>query len=74
MTAQAPLSVAPFLQTPACPSEAPGAVLPFSLNYSRYVQRLAQARAGWAERVQAAAAGPISVAWLSARFGELFEA
>ncbi|WP_347333730.1 hypothetical protein [Ralstonia pseudosolanacearum] len=27
MTAQAPLSVAPFLQTPACPSEAPGAVL-----------------------------------------------
>ncbi len=74
MTAQASLSVAPFLQTPARPSEAPGAALPFSLAYSRYVQRQAQARTGWAERVQAAAAGPIDVAWLSARFGALFEA
>ncbi|MFX4817106.1 hypothetical protein ABTB66_18010, partial [Acinetobacter baumannii] len=42
--------------------------------YSRYVQRLAQAREGWAERVQTAAARPVDAAWLSARFTELFDA
>ncbi|MFP3889023.1 bifunctional [glutamate--ammonia ligase]-adenylyl-L-tyrosine phosphorylase/[glutamate--ammonia-ligase] adenylyltransferase [uncultured Ralstonia sp.] len=72
MTTSTPAS--PFLQTPACPPDAPPAALPFARSYSRYVQRMAAAREGWAEQVQTAVAGLIDVAWLSARFGELFEA
>ena len=62
------LSTQPFLQAPARAPEAPFAALPFALAYSRYIQRLAQAREGWADRVHAAAGRPIDVAWLSARF------
>ncbi|WP_296229394.1 bifunctional [glutamate--ammonia ligase]-adenylyl-L-tyrosine phosphorylase/[glutamate--ammonia-ligase] adenylyltransferase [Ralstonia sp. UBA689] len=72
------LSAQPFLQAPACVPEAhaaaaPNTALPFALAYSRYVQRQAQAREGWAERTQAAVARPIDEAWLSARFAELFD-
>ncbi|MEW6316462.1 MAG: bifunctional glutamine synthetase adenylyltransferase/deadenyltransferase, partial [Pseudomonadota bacterium] len=67
------LSAQPFLQAPARAPEAPAAALPFALTYSRYLQRQAQARPGWAERVQAGAGRPIDVAWLSARFAELFD-
>lgn len=67
------LSTQPFLQAPARAPEAPFAALPFALAYSRYIQRLAQAREGWADRVHAAAGRPIDVAWLSARFAELFD-
>ncbi|MCO5400017.1 bifunctional [glutamate--ammonia ligase]-adenylyl-L-tyrosine phosphorylase/[glutamate--ammonia-ligase] adenylyltransferase [Ralstonia soli] len=67
------LSAQPFLQAPARAPDAPAAALPFALAYSRYLQRLAQAREGWAERVQAGAARPIDAAWLSARFTELFD-
>ena len=67
------LSAQPFLQAPARVPQAPAAALPFALAYSRYLQRQAQAREGWAEHVQAGAARPIDVAWLSARFTELFD-
>ncbi|CAJ0693340.1 bifunctional [glutamate--ammonia ligase]-adenylyl-L-tyrosine phosphorylase/[glutamate--ammonia-ligase] adenylyltransferase [Ralstonia mannitolilytica] len=67
------LSTQPFLQAPARAPQAPCAALPFALAYSRYIQRLAQAREGWADRVHAAAGRPIDVAWLSARFAELFD-
>ncbi|WP_343659123.1 bifunctional [glutamate--ammonia ligase]-adenylyl-L-tyrosine phosphorylase/[glutamate--ammonia-ligase] adenylyltransferase [Ralstonia sp.] len=67
------LSAQPFLQAPARAPEAPAAALPFALAYSRYLQRQAQAREGWAERVQAGAGRPIDVAWLSGRFTELFD-
>jgi len=67
------LSAQPFLHAPACLPETPAAALPFALAYSRYIQRLAQAREGWAERAQAAAARPIDATWLAARFGELFD-
>ncbi len=68
------LSAQPYLQAPARAPEAPSAALPYAQAYSRYVQRLAQAREGWAERVQSAAARPVDAAWLSARFTELFDA
>ncbi|WP_316680583.1 bifunctional [glutamate--ammonia ligase]-adenylyl-L-tyrosine phosphorylase/[glutamate--ammonia-ligase] adenylyltransferase [Ralstonia flaminis] len=68
------LSAQPFLQAPARAPEAPHVALPYAQAYSRYVQRLAQAREGWAERVQSAAARPVDAAWLSARFTELFDA
>ncbi|KHK50784.1 glutamine-synthetase adenylyltransferase [Ralstonia sp. A12] len=68
------LSAQPFLQAPARTPETATAALPYAQAYSRYVQRLAQAREGWAERVQTAAAGPVDVAWLSTRFTELFDA
>lgn len=67
------LSAQPFLQAPARAPAAPAAALPFALAYSRYLQRQAQAREGWAERVQAGAARPIDVAWLTTRFTELFD-
>lgn len=67
------LSAQPFLHAPARVPDAPAAALPFALAYSRYLQRQARAREGWAERVQAGAARPIDVAWLSARFTELFD-
>src|SRR5689334_24899309 len=67
------LSAQPFLQAPARAPEAPTAALPFALAYSRYLQRQAQAREGWAERVQASVARPIDAAWLSARVTELFD-
>lgn len=70
------LTAQPFLQAPARAPEtlaAPVVPLPYALAYSRYVQRLAQAREGWAEHVQAAVGHPIDVAWLTARFAELFD-
>lgn len=67
------LSAQPFLHAPARVPDAPAAALPFALAYSRYLQRQARAREGWAERVQAGAARTIDVAWLSARFTELFD-
>lgn len=67
------LSAQPFLKAPARRPETPAPALPFALAYSRYLQRQAQARQGWAERVQASADRPVDGAWLSARFAELFD-
>lgn len=67
------LSAQPFLKAPARAPQGAAAALPFALAYSRYLQRQAQAREGWAERVQAGASHPIDMAWLLARFTELFD-
>ncbi|MFZ3298915.1 bifunctional [glutamate--ammonia ligase]-adenylyl-L-tyrosine phosphorylase/[glutamate--ammonia-ligase] adenylyltransferase [Ralstonia pickettii] len=67
------LSAQPFLKAPARAPQGAAAALPFALAYSRYLQRQAQAREGWAERVQAGASHPIDMAWLLGRFTELFD-